>query len=66
MWESYVPCCACSVAAGTTEQLQKSFCSKLLVEALHDAQSPEVHDLHPSGATPSRLYSALLDLPRRV
>jgi hypothetical protein len=66
MWASYVPCCARSVAAGTTEQLQKTFCSKLLVEALHAAQSPEVHDLHPSGATPSRLYSALLDSPRRV
>ena len=66
IWTSYVPCCVRSVASGTTEQLQKTFCSKLLVEALHAAQSLEVHNLHPSGATPSRLYSALLYLPQQV
>jgi len=44
----------------------KTFCSKIITEALQFAGSPEVRHLSPSAVTPSRLYEAVKDSERRV
>lgn len=44
----------------------KTFCSKIIVEALQYADVEEVEHLSPSAMTPSRLYEAVRDSPRRV
>ena len=44
----------------------KTFCSKIITEALQFAETPEVSGLSPSAVTPSRLYAAVKDSERRV
>lgn len=44
----------------------KTFCSKIITEALQFAGLPEVSALSPSAVTPSRLYAAVRDSERRV
>jgi len=44
----------------------KTFCSKVITEALQFAGVPEVAHLSPSAVTPSRLYAAVRDSERRV
>lgn len=43
-----------------------TFCSKIVTEALHFAGTPEVEDLIPCTTSPSCLYGAFKDSPRRV
>lgn len=45
---------------------RKTFCSKIITEALRSAGVHEVRNLQPSSATPSRLFSALRNSPRIV
>ena len=44
----------------------KTFCSKIITEALQFADIPEVRHLSPSHTTPSRLYEAMCRSQRRV
>ena len=44
----------------------RTFCSKIITEALQFAEVPEVAHLSPSAVTPSRLYAAVKDSERRV
>ena len=43
-----------------------TFCSKVVTEALHFAACPEAEDLIPCTTSPSCLYGAFKDSPRRV
>jgi hypothetical protein len=47
-------------------RLGKTFCSKIITEALQFADVCEVRDLYPSATTPSRLYEAVKDSGRRM
>ena len=44
----------------------KTFCSKIITEALKFGGLRETRDLSPSASTPSRLYAAVKDSERRV
>jgi hypothetical protein len=44
----------------------KTFCSKIVTEALQFADVEEVDHLYPSAVTPSSLYAAVKDSQRRV
>ena len=44
----------------------RTFCSKIITEALQYADLPEVASLSPSATTPSRLYDAVRGSPRRM
>ncbi len=44
----------------------KTFCSKIITEALQFADVEEVDRLYPSAVTPSSLYAAVKDSSRRV
>lgn len=44
----------------------KTFCSKIITEALQAGLLPEVDGLNPSGTTPARLFRRILASPRRV
>ena len=46
--------------------LGKTFCSKIITEALQFADVAEVNRLSPSATTPSRLYEAVKDSGRRM
>lgn len=46
--------------------LGKTFCSKIIAEALQFADVEEVDSLYPSSVTPSSLYAAVKDSQRRV
>jgi hypothetical protein len=47
-------------------QLGHTFCSKIVVEALQFAGTPEVEHLIPCTTTPSCLYDAFKDSPRKI
>ena len=63
MWRSYF-CCGC--CEPSSQQVGRTFCSKIVTEALQYAGVPEVDRLNPATATPSRLYEALYRSPRIV
>ena len=44
----------------------RTFCSKIIAEALQFAAVPEAESLAPSSATPSGLYSCFIASPRRI
>lgn len=44
----------------------RTFCSKIITEALQSAAVPEVDGLVPSAVTPSALYSCFIASPRRM
>lgn len=46
--------------------VRKTFCSKIIAEALQYADVEEVQHLYPSAVTPSGLYAAVKDSERRV
>ena len=50
----------------SSARLGKTFCSKIITEALQFADVPEVAALSPSATTPSRLYDVVKDSGRRV
>jgi hypothetical protein len=50
----------------SSSRLGKTFCSKIITEALQFADVPEVVTLYPSATTPSRLYEAVADSGRRM
>jgi len=54
-------CCGRSSA-----QTSKTFCSKIITEAMQFAEMQEVQRLHPSSTTPSMLLDAVRDSSRRV
>jgi len=47
-------------------RLGRTFCSKIITEALQFADVPEVAGLSPSATTPSRLYGAVVESGRRM
>lgn len=49
-----------------SSQTGKTFCSKIITEALQFAEVEEVDGLSPSAVTPSSLYAAVRDSQRRV
>lgn len=50
----------------SSASLGRTFCSKIITEALQFAGVGEVESLSPSASTPSRLYSAVVDSDRRI
>lgn len=50
----------------SSARVGKTFCSKIITEALQFADVAEVAGLSPSSTTPSRLYSAVKDSGRRI
>jgi hypothetical protein len=70
MWSSYFlhPLCSCCCCCcfGASEHNKKTFCSKIICEALQHAGVPEVEHRHPACTTPSRLYSDIMHSKRRV
>lgn len=50
----------------SSSAVKKTFCSKIVTEALQYADVPEVAGLSPSATTPSRLYAAVRDSGRRM
>ncbi len=54
-------CCGRSSA-----QVSKTFCSKIITEAMQFAEMPEVQRMHPSSTTPSMLLEAVRESQRRV
>lgn len=63
MWKSYIGPSFCSTPS---MDCKKSFCSKIICEALQYAGIHESLDLDPHLTTPSRLYSKLFHSKRRV
>lgn len=63
MWRSYFGTTCCEQHSHTQG---RTFCSKVVVEALQYANSQEVQLLNPSSTTPSRLYDAVYRSPRLV
>lgn len=63
MWRSYFCCGCCEL---TSRQVGRTFCSKIIAEALQYAGLPETERLVPAATTPSRLYEALYRSPRVV
>jgi hypothetical protein len=61
-----LPCGLCACFERTSERAGKTFCSKVIVEAMQFAGVPEVDGLTPSAATPSSLYAAVRASERRV
>lgn len=55
-----------SCAHKPSSELGKTFCSKIIVEALQFADVEEVQGMCPSAATPSSLYAAVKNSQRRV
>lgn len=53
-------------AEKSSSAVGKTFCSKIIVEALQFADVPEVGGLCPSASTPSGLYAAVKDSGRRI
>ena len=63
MWLSFfTPGCT----GGASQDKGKTFCSKIIAEALQFADVGEFDNLSPSGSTPSRLYEAVSRSSRRV
>lgn len=60
----------CTVHPGCMQrsslELGKTFCSKIITEALSHAGAAEVEGLNPSATTPSSLYAAVRASPRRM
>lgn len=56
MWRSY---CGCGCCEPNSRQAGKTFCSKIVTEALQFAGLHEVQHLNPAITTPSRLYEAI-------
>ena len=54
-------CCESS-----SQMVGRTFCSKIITEALQYGHVPEVEHLNPALATPSRLYAAVASSPRVV
>ena len=50
----------------SSSRVGRTFCSKIITEALQFADVPEVAGLSPSATTPSRLYAAVKDSGRRM
>jgi hypothetical protein len=63
MWRSYMGPACCEQHSHTQG---KTFCSKIIVEALQYANTPEAMRLPPATTTPSRLYEAVYRSPRLV
>ena len=64
MWSSwFTPVFACCQEP-TSQQKGSTFCSKIILEALQFAGLPEIERLHPSVATPSRIYARIHQSPR--
>ena len=59
-------CGLCACFERSSERAGKTFCSKVIDEAMQVAGVPEVDGLAPSGATPSSLYAAVRASERRV
>ena len=51
---------------GPSVQIGFTFCSKIIAEALQFAGTPEVEHLIPCTTTPSCLYGAFVDSPRKI
>jgi len=71
MWRSYFlhpvfsyMCCCCLFKS--SEECNKTFCSKIICEALQHAGVEEVQHRHPACTTPSRIYSDIVKSKRRV
>lgn len=63
MWRSYYGMGCCEP---DSRQAGKTFCTKIITEALQYAGVPEVEHLNPAITTPSRLYEAVYRSPRVV
>lgn len=63
MWRSYYGCGCCEPSS---RQAGRTFCSKIVTEALQYAGLREVEHLNPAITTPSRLYDAIHQSPRVV
>ena len=50
----------------SSAEVGRTFCSKIIAEALQFARVPEVDCLVPSSSTPSGLYASFIASPRRV
>jgi len=58
MWASWFPTLGCC-GEPTSQQVGRTFCSKIVVEALQFGGVREVENLRPAVATPSRLYECV-------
>ncbi len=67
MWRSWFPpCLSCTWCDGSSHSKGRTFCSKLITEALQFGGVVEVGSLLPSATTPSMLFQALAGSPRII
>ena len=60
MWLSWFPSAMCCATCQSNSQTRgKTFCSKIITEAMQFAGFREVEHIHPSATTPSDLYACM-------
>ena len=60
MWGSwFAPVLGCSACEASSQQAGRTFCSKIITEALQFGGLQEVEGLRPAAVTPSRLYASV-------
>ena len=67
MWGSwFAPVFGCSACEASSQQVGRTFCSKIITEALQHAGVREVEALLPAATTPSCLYKAIAPSSRVI
>lgn len=67
MWRAWFPpCLTCTPCDPSSQSKKRTFCSKIITEALQFAGVREVERLTPAATTPSVLFHAVVSSPRKI